>query len=201
MIKVNHANYGVLFAAMINGSGSLISKEDEEGNDLPFLTTEEILKQLEKFGFYIEYNVESNLPSNVIAYLSELYNLGYDKITQVYLESTSVSGSKVWRPTVIVMKSYQDNDDLLTFNCRLFRDKFYKKLEANSIINVTHEDNMEWSWLNYIANISDLLDENIDPVDEYQTETNIEDDDSAPQVEPEGYTVYVDSDDVSGEDE
>ena len=184
---------------MIRGTGSLITDVDEEGNDIPFLTTEEILKQIAKFGFFVTYDVKSNLPTNVITYLSELYNLGYDKITEVYLGATSESGSRVWRPTVLVMKSYQDNDDILKFDCKLTQNKFQAKLAANSIINVTHEEGMTWDWLHYIANISDLLDENIDPRDDFETGTGliecpdiISDDILAI---PEGYTIYTGEED------
>lgn len=184
---------------MIRGTGSLITDVDEEGNDIPFLTTEEILKQIAKFGFFVTYDVKSNLPPKVITYLSELYNLGYDKITEVYLGSTTESGSRVWRPTVLVIKSCQDNDDILTFDCKLTQKKFQNKLAANSIVNVTHEEGMEWDWLHYIANISDLLDENIDPRDDFETDTGLVENPYAVYGDiaatPAGYTVYTGEED------
>lgn len=166
MLSVNHVNYGTLFATMIKGTGSLITTEDEDGNDLPFLTTEEILKQLMKFGFYIEYDVKKNLPSEMLAFLATIDNLGYDKITRIALESYTPDGQKTWRPTVIVMKS-EGNTDLLVFDCKVTRKVFNEKLTANIVMNVTHEEDMDWSWLTYIANIEDILDENVDPSDEF----------------------------------
>lgn len=146
---------------MIKGTGSLITNVDEEGNDLPFLTTEQILRQLMKFGFYIFYDVKENLPNETFNYLAKLYDLGYDKITRIALETIDETGTKIWRPTEIVMKSYMDNSDLLVYQCKVTRKAFNQKLTANSIMNITHEEGMDWDWLSYIANIKDILDENL----------------------------------------
>lgn len=159
---------------MIKGSGTLISKNDEDGRALPFLTTDQILEQLAKFGFIITYDVKSNLPGNIISYLSMLYDLGFDKITRVCVEDHVVDGVMYYRPTTIVMKTELGNDDLLTFECRVASQKFRDKLVANSIMNVSNEPGMTWDWLKYMANISDILDENIDPTDDFETQTDIE---------------------------
>lgn len=188
-LHVNHVNYGVLFAAMINGSGSLLSNETEDGYDIPFMTTEQILTELQRFGFYVKYDVKSNLPQDVISFLATIDNLGYDKITRVAVETKQPGGSVIWKPTILVFKAVPENDDILTFDCRLTRTKFNKKLADNVIMNVTHEPDLEWDWLNYICNISDILDENIDPVDGFETQTdasnNVED-----ITPPESYTFY-----------
>ena len=144
---------------MIDGHGTLITAQDDEGADIPFLTKDEILKQLMKFGFYITYDVKNNLPEFVLDFLYKVMNLGYDKISRIALESYDVNGNRVWRPTVIVIKSGY-NTDLLTFDCKVFRKKFDEKLECNTLMNVTHEPGMIWDWLAYIANIEDILDEN-----------------------------------------
>ena len=189
MIQVNHANYGTLFAAMIEGSGKLLSTKDEEGLDLPFMSTEKILKELERFGFYVKYDVKSNLPSNMIAFLATVDNLGFDKITRVLLETKTKLDTVVLEPTILVIKSTEDNSDLLTFDCKLRAKRFNEKLAANTIMNVTHEKGMKWDWVTYIANISDILDENVDPVDEYESDTGVEDG-SDPVLIPEGYTIH-----------
>lgn len=144
---------------MINGSGSLITEVDEEGNPIEFLSTEEILKQLMKFGFYITYDVKTNLPEPTLAFLYKVMNLGFDKITRVARETRDVSGNRIWRPTVIVMKS-EFNTDLLVFDCKVTSTVFNAKLLANSIMNVTDESNIDWRWLAYMANISEILEEN-----------------------------------------
>lgn len=153
---------------MIQGSGSILSTKDEQGNDIPFMTTDQILKELQRFGFIVFYDVKRNLPTNILAFLSTVNNLGFDKITRVCLQSQEEeTGTIVWRPTILVIKS-ADNSDLLEFDCKLTRKAFNKKLTDNTIMNVTHEDNMKWDWLTYIANIDDILSENVDDSDQYE---------------------------------
>ena len=171
-----------------------MTDKDEEGADIPFLTTDEILRQLMRFGFYITYDVKTHLPEPVLDYLTKLNGLGYDKITKVALESFDVNGNKVWRSTVIVFKS-GFNTDLLTFNCKVTRIAFNAKLEANTVMNITHELGMSWDWVTYIANISDILDENAD-----QGDDNLSDEISDEEI-PDEEIVDNDTpgDDNSGE--
>lgn len=161
VIRVEHDTYGVLFAAMIKGTGSLLSIVDEQGLDLPFMTTDEILHEIQRFGFYVDYNVIENLPVNVITFLSNVLDLGFDKITRVSVVTKDAFAQEVvYKPTVLVIKSTEDNSDLLTFGCNLSEKKFMEKLSKNTIMNITYEKDMQWDWVKYIANISDLLDEN-----------------------------------------
>ena len=195
VVSVSHPNYGVLFAAMIEGSGILITDVDEEGIDIPFLTTEEILRQLMKFGFYITYDVKDNLPIDVFVFLAKLEDLGYDKITRIALESYDVSGNKLWLPTIIVMKS-EFNPDLLTFDCKVTKKAFQAKLSEASIINVTHEPGMVWDWVTYIANISDLLDENVEEDKDNKPKPPVPPRLPIPviQTDSDGLTIYSDED-------
>lgn len=182
---------------MTDGVGEIITKYDEEGNDLPFLTTDEILKQLMKFGFYITYDVKSNLPSNVISLLQSMYELGYDKINKILVRSRDNSGHYVWRPKVVVMFSDQ-NTDIITYGAKITRTLFDNKLESNSIMNLTDKEDMNWDWLTYVCNISDILDENIDTKDYFETETDVEEhvDLNVEDLVPEGYTIYTSPEEV-----
>lgn len=150
---------------MIEGSGSLISDVDEEGLDLPFMTTDQILRELQRFGFIIFYDVKKNLPSPILSFLSTVNDLGYDKITRVALQTKTASNGVIWAPTILVIKS-EFNLDLLEFDCKLTRKDFNQKLSDNVIMNVTHEEGMKWDWVNYTANIDDLLDENTTEFDD-----------------------------------
>lgn len=182
---------------MIKGTGELISNVDEEGNDLPFLTTDQILEQIAKFGFIVVYDLKSNLPSNVLSYLSQLYNLDYDKITRINVKSILANGEIRCTPTIIVMKSYKGNDDLLTFDCTIGYKQFCDKLVANSIMDVTDEPGMVWDWVTYMANLKDILDENVDPTDDFETKTDIEVEPFTPyqpsELDEEGNTGSISS--------
>ena len=181
---------------MIKGTGEIVSDENEDGEPISFLTTEQILGQLEKFGFIVKYDLKSNLPQQVISYLSQLYNLGYDKITRIGVRMKNKSVSTYVRSTVIVFKSCPETMDFLEFN-RVFNvNVFQEKLDANLVINVTDEPGMVWDWINYMANISDLLDENIDDTDDFETKTDIESGNMTPYEGsdtgiPEGFSIYT----------
>lgn len=85
--------------------------------------------------------------------------LGFDKITEIALETITETGTRLWLPTVIVMKS-MDNIDLLSFNTKVSKRLFNDKLAKNVIMNVTDSDDISWDWLKYTMNIQDILDEN-----------------------------------------
>lgn len=146
------------------------------------MTTDEILKEIERFGFLVTYDEKSNLPNETISFLATLDNLGYDKINIIIVKEI-LNKSVYWRPYAIAMKS-SFNTDLLTYGIKITQPVFFAKLASGSILNITNEDPLHWDWLKYVANISDILDENIDPVDEFDTDTGV----------PEGdFTSYEDS--------
>lgn len=154
-----------MFAAVIQGSGSLLSDKDEQGDDLPFFTTEQILKELERFGFYINYDVKSHLPDSTVQFLRNLLNLGYDKISKIVVDMRTTDGLKQV-PLTVVFKSYLHNDDILVYGTRISSAQFNSKLIANSIVNITNEPDMKWDWVTYIANIQDILNENVPPAEQ-----------------------------------
>lgn len=160
---------------MIKGSGSLLSNNDESGDPIPFMTTEEILKELQRFGFYITYNLKSNLPNDVLDFLSTVDNLGFDKITKIGLQQRFVNGCSRYVETTIVFKS-QYNSDLLTYGCKVSKDDFNKKLADNTIMNVSNEPGLVWDWVTSMLGIEDVLNDNVDTVDPYETDTNMIDD-------------------------
>ena len=185
VIKVNHTKYGVLFAAILNGDGKLLNTYTEDYLPLPFMSTQMILRELERFGFIIKYDVKNHLPADILTFLSTVDNLGYDKITKVCLETKFEHSAKMWLPTTIIMKS-RYNDDLLTYGCRISRKVFEEKLTANVVMNIEHEANMSWDWVTYIANIEDILSENANAKDTFSA---ISDDKES------NFTPYVDSGD------
>ena len=181
VLNVNHSKYGVLFAAMIQGTGSLITDKDEAGHEIPFLTTEEILRQLMKFGFYVTYDVKSNLPNNILSFLATIDNLGFDKISKVVVtKRDKITGQQINDVATIVFKTVPENEDILAFSCELSETKLNEKLQKNILMNVTKEKNMQWDWLHYMANISDLLDENVDHTNDFETYTGAQQFDNIP---------------------
>lgn len=125
------------------------------------MSTKDILKQLAKFGFYIRYDVKSNLPDETFVFLQQMLQLGYDKITKVLLQTSSRDGDEIWIPSIVVFKSTKDNIDLWGYDIKLPRSKYMKKIDHNSILNVT-DQGIKWDWVTSYFNISDILNENLD---------------------------------------
>lgn len=155
IISVLHAKYGVMFAAITSGRGYLISDTDEDGHELPLLTTEQVLKQLEKFGFDIKYEEEPNLSGEQLTFLTNLYDLGYDAITRV-----KIKYPKITRNAYIAYDSSK-GVEYLSFNTMVSKAEFDASLESSAIVDVAKMNkDLEWDWLTYTCQIKDLLDDN-----------------------------------------
>lgn len=198
IIKVEHPEMGVLFAAMYKGQGEYITSHDSEGHYIPWLTNEEIIGQLEKFGFLITYNEMSSLDDATISYLMRVADLGYDKLTKLNV-ITRNNGERIVHQYTVAMKS-EKNDDLLTFGASVTSNKFTRRTSEGSILNLTESSNIEWNWLDSIYNIADILQDNADiehmEVENTEDMTPYSDDTAVPTPEdlaiPEGFTLYED---------
>lgn len=155
ILSVVHTKYGTMFATITNGQGHLISETDEDGRQLPLLTTEEVLRQLEKFGFDITYAEEPNLSGEQLTFLTNLYDLGYDAITRVRIKYP-----KITRTAYIAYNSSK-SVKYLKFDTMVSKTEFDASLECGEIANIAKMDtSLEWDWLTYTCQISDLLDDN-----------------------------------------
>ena len=155
ILSVVHTKYGTMFAVITNGQGNLISETDEDGRQLPLLTTEEVLRQREKFGFDITYAEEPNLSGEQLTFLANLYDLGYDAITRVRIKYP-----KITRTAYIAYNSCK-SVKYLTFDTMVSKSEFDASLESGEIANISKMDTtLEWDWLTYTCQISDLLDDN-----------------------------------------
>lgn len=197
LIKVEHAEFGTLFAAVAAGSGDIVTKYDDEGKLIPWMPTQAILQQLSKFGFYITYKEISSLDDNTINYLMQILDLGYDKISKIVVEYRE-NGSRHLDDYVIALRS-SENPDLLTFGTQITRTKFTNRLTAGKILSLKDAD-IDWDWLDSIYNIADILEENRD-IEEFEASEPQEDPIMVGPVmdAPEGFTLYDDSDEESGE--
>ena len=158
LVKVCHPDYGVIFAAMTEGKGYLITDKDESGNAIPFMTTSEILTQLEKFGFIICYSPEVHLDGKQLSMLIDLQHLGYDKLNVIY----KMEG-RVARKNIIALDSSMCAD-LLMYNSKVTTSQFNIYLEQGCIYNISNSPanltEFDWSWLSYVCNIKDILEAN-----------------------------------------
>jgi hypothetical protein len=79
IILVQHTQYGTLFACIINSSGSLLTPDPVSGKIKEF-TTDEILAELNKFGFDVTFEINQHLSGDQISFLMTVNDLGYDKL-------------------------------------------------------------------------------------------------------------------------
>ena len=157
LVSVNHPCYGVLFAAMTYGHGTIITDEDEQGVAIDWMTTDEILTQLRKFGFEITYEPQKHLPADQISYLTMLYNLGFQHITTMYVYNSEVTYKYV------VAFNGSDHPEWLTYPVSIPKKVFDKAALDGTVFNVSklqQTDDFRWDWLTYIASIQDILREN-----------------------------------------
>ena len=156
-IKVIHDLFGTLFACLVNAHGSLLRANDA---DVIFeLTSEQVLSELEKFGFLITYDPVSELTGNQIDFLIAVNKLGYDKIRvlSVWHIENGVKHFKQYIVAFIV----KDNPQLLNASFSPSEKDFAAATTKGTVFNVSALSacsKYNWSWLhNTIANIDDVI--------------------------------------------
>lgn len=169
-ISVEHTIMGTLFACVIDASGKLITDYGNQGQFHEF-TVEDILGELEKYGFYVTYNPRYNLKGTQIEYLMTINKLGYDKIRVLDVWNAPI-GVKESKWYVVVFRS-KAHPDWLNNAFSPSEKEFKQALVDGTAINITdicecHKYN--WSWLDYVGNIDDILLDNAgdDYVSEYR---------------------------------
>lgn len=158
-IRVEHSTYGTLFTYLVDPTGILISAPDT-GIAIG-LSTKEILEELSRFGFIVTFPEYKHLPQTQIAFLRELLDLGYDKLRllDVYEYENGVRKAK----TYVVVFNIKDNPDWLNNDYAATSAEFTKALVDGSVVNISASNKSQrwpWSWLDYVANIQDILNDN-----------------------------------------
>lgn len=153
LISVYHDIFGDLFSCLVDRSGDLID------SSIPELTTQEILRQLKCFGFHVEFPQKDNLAEAQLSYLNMLRDLKYDKLRVCSYQRPS--DNKVIH-SVTAFKI----DKLPSWIFNTFEPTYKEYIDAVSsgaafnLSNVTETNNFNWDWLDFIANIDDILSDN-----------------------------------------
>lgn len=151
-ITVEHCMFGTVFATVLDPVGELIYPEYANR-----LSNEDILKQLENFGFLITYEPESALPAEQVTYLQNLLVLGFDK-----LRILPVKFPDGLVKIKVVVFNVEQNPNWLAYPYEASYKEWVNALsKTGSAVNITDVSltkQFDWSWLNYVANIQDILD-------------------------------------------
>ena len=160
-IQVVHPEFGVLFACLIEPSGTILTKPED--GDIYYLTPGQILDQLRVFGFLIEYNPVTSISGNQLDYLVLLSHLHYDKI-RVMSVWTAPLGVKEFT-THIVAFNADAHGDWLNAGYSASSEEFTKGLYAGTVLDISaisETQNYDWSWLyGWVGDIDDILNDRL----------------------------------------
>lgn len=158
-ISIEHQYLGTLFAYVICAKGDII--DDIDGDYLPELSTKQLLTELAKYGFYITYNQKAHLSGTQLDYLMTLSGLGYDKL-RILSTYSYINGIKQFSTKVVVF-NVSKNPEWLNLAYSPSELELLAALNSGSAINISaisRSKEFSWAWLDYVADIQDILEDN-----------------------------------------
>ena len=161
IILVNHTQYGTLFACLVNSKGSLLTPDPESGIIKEF-TTDEILAELNKFGFDVTFEINQHLSGEQISYLITLSGLNYDKIRKLPVYEYDAQANKIFSDYIVAFNVEQCSD-WIDMNYACSKTDFLRKLNDGVALNLTNMSQtklFDWTWLTYVADIEDIIEDN-----------------------------------------
>ena len=159
-VRVEHEDFGCLFSYLVDGDGPIISDLQVEE-----LSTQTVLEQLKRFGFYIIYEREKQLPGAMLDYLITLDGLGFDKIRVMFIDTSEVpiGETDIVQYCVVAFK-VKDHPKWIDNMYRATESEISQGAMNGTAINISaisKERHFNWSFLeDYVLNISDILEEN-----------------------------------------
>lgn len=165
-ISVTHPEYGVVFTEILGAKGSYITTLEDLDTDSPIafeLKPDDILQELRKFGFFITYNPVEHLPVKILEYLDTVKDLDFDKLRVLNVWDRNKAGEQFFKWYVVVFQSCK-HVYWLNNNYSPSKKEFTDALIDGTAINISDMSSAQgfnWSWLDFVANIEDILKDNI----------------------------------------
>ena len=137
LIRVEHDRFGCLFAYLVHGSGKILSPA-KDGLYHEW-TSEEVLKELEKYGFLIQFADHYDITSSQIKLLMTIQDLGMDKIRflTVIPKYTGNRGRVEPPQTKLVAFKIDNNPRWLDNRYLISEEDFGKSIVEGWAINLT----------------------------------------------------------------
>lgn len=160
VIRLTHSDFGLLFACTVNATGTILTPDNNSGIISEF-TTEQILAELKKFGFDITFNLEAGLSGDQIDYLMTLDALGFDKIRT--LDVYNYNGSDKCYFQYVVAFNIEKCPKWVQQSYCEYEKTFLDALNGGGAMNLTYisqTKQFNWNWLDYVANIKDIIENN-----------------------------------------
>ena len=162
-IQVVDSWCGVLFSEILNAKGALVSSSKDAGASIISYQLDDntILKELRKYGFIIYYEPREHLAQSQLEILKSLQGFHFDKLRKLNVyEYNGITKSYKW---YVVGFKVCEHPQWLANTYEASKDEFTKSLVSGTAINISELASMkdfDWSWLDYVANIEDILKDN-----------------------------------------
>ena len=164
-IRIDHDDYGTLFAIVLSSRGSLISPGSQYMNSM---STDQVLMELSKYGFLVEYKPSSYLPGSLLTYLMTLKNLLFDKIRVLPIRQ-KVDHTVMLQSQIVAFTSYKCPKWLNNSYVATEEEVAHAAMKgyAVNISALPETREYDWAWLrDWVANIDDILAQNTEVPDE-----------------------------------
>ena len=153
-LSVQHATYGTLFTTVVGATGELVTPESEVGREL---TVDQILRELARYGFLVTFDAKAHLPGAQLQFLLTLQQLHYDKLRLLTVTSSNYARTYIVAFKIDMHPGWLDNTATATH--REFTDAVADG-SAFNISTISEAENYRWDWLDYVANIDDIIADN-----------------------------------------
>ncbi len=161
VIRLTPSDFGVLFVCTINCKGTILTPDNNSGI-IPEFTTDQILTELKKFGFDVTFNLEKGLSGNQLAYLMTIDELGFDKIRTLDVYVYDELGNRKYSQYIVAFNIEKCPDWINQSYCAN-KTEFLSALNDGGAMNLTYvsqTQQFDWTWLDYVANIDDIIENN-----------------------------------------
>lgn len=159
LIQVVHSKFGVLFATCVNARGVDITPYPEGFSyNLP---DEAILQELHKFGFFVKYDKRPGLLLEQLEFLKTLDGLHFDKIRK--LSVSHLENGRIVYESHLVAFNCSTNPGWINNKYVCKKEDFTEALVHGGAVDLTEAGDSklyDWNWLDYVANIRDILRDN-----------------------------------------
>lgn len=160
LIQVVHDKLGILFAYVVDATGELLSSQNSADYEM---TVAEVLKQLERFGFFITYNRKNLLTDKQLDWLDTIDKLGYDKIRILNVFTIDQNTGAVNYVPHLVVFNVEPNSGWLDIKYSESRSTFLEAISNGSAVDLSsmlESSRFHWDWLDFVGNIQDILADN-----------------------------------------
>ena len=166
VIRVEHDRYGCLFSYVVQGSGNLLSSQED--GTLFELTTGQILSELRKFGFIVSFSKTPVIDDDQFKLLCTVNDMGLSKIRVMYVDVNkhgynTQDGCSDQRTAYLVAFN-EKNLPIWLSNCHYCSEEEFKDAVVKGYcVNLTYvkgglQPSHNWVFLtDKVLNVVDLL--------------------------------------------